>query len=374
MSTKETNQRVRFVDIARGLAVLLMIAVHGTDAFLSDVYRTGWLYHQISILFGFVAPVFIFFSGFTLQIALQKRAASNRSSRDLVFRAVEILLLGYWLQIPSHSLSIALNATGFQADRFFDCNVLGLIAVSMLVLLALNSLLGKLQRTITISLAIGAVVVVVTPFIQNALAIQSLPLFFRFYLSPEGSFPLFPWAAYFFVGFGLAKWLVGLSTEPSFANVSIAVGLLLMVVARCVGLIDYELLDSCMFWQDGPLLFLFRLGGIVVVAGFAQRLAQMGPRVAWLDTVGQVSLLIYVLHLMLIYGSPITMGMRYWFDGMLNRALDPAVVLLLIALVGVVVWGAVMMWRRFRTYSPKHATWLARAWWIGFAMFFLVVS
>lgn len=369
----DVDHRIRFVDVARGLAVLLMIAVHATDAFLADVWRTGWLYHQISILYGFVAPVFIFFSGYTLHIALQRRKISGRSSRDLGLRASGVLLLGYWLQIPSHSLRNALDASPMQIERFFDCNVLGVIGLSSLLVLALHAGARDTGRRTIVTGVLGGLIILATPYIVAIPDINTLPLPVRFYISPDGSFPIFPWTGYFCIGFSIASRMNSWSRHRAFAMRATLIGVGMMLLARGVSLVGYGASDAAEFWQHGPLLFLFRTGGILVISAISQALIRRADsRTTWLERAGQASLLIYVLHLMLIYGSPITKGMRYWYGNVLDRSLDPLVVAGLAVAVTGAVWGGVLFWKSYRGRWPRSAYWLVRVWWAGFLIFFLL--
>lgn len=368
------KKRIPFIDAMRGVAVLLMIGVHATDAFLALPFREGVWWSRIDIIFGFVAPAFLFLSGVTLFIAVSRRRESGRPLSGLWLRALAILALGYWLHIPSHSLWIALRSSPAQIDQFFDCDILQLISFSMLLVLSFVALLRNLRWSAWLALGLGVLIAAIAPLVWNAENIQSLPVWLRFYFSSSGSFPIFPYGAYFLIGFGGAAFLLEGSKKQFGAMAVAAIGLGLIFASYFLQLLLdlFPLYDN--FWQGSPALILFRLGGVLLVTGGMIGFEKVREKRAWLERVGGASLALYVLHLMLVYGSPVTMGMRYWFNLLLYRALNPFQTIVLFAAVVVVLWFAVDAWRRFRERYPVWSLRVFWGWWIGFALFFLLTG
>ncbi len=103
-------------------------------------------------------------------------------------------------------------------------------------------------------------------------------------------------------------------------------------------------------------------------------LGKFREKKTWLEEAGRASLAIYVLHLMLVYGSPVTMGMRYWFDSLIYRALNPWQSAALFAAVTVAVWFAVDAWRWFAGRYPEWGRRVFWGWWIGFGVVFLATG
>src|SRR5438067_13814661 len=73
LNIQHSPSRFRFIDILRGVAIVVMIAAHASDAFLADTWKHNWAWYNANILFGFVAPGYLFFSGMTLHVALERR-------------------------------------------------------------------------------------------------------------------------------------------------------------------------------------------------------------------------------------------------------------------------------------------------------------
>jgi hypothetical protein len=134
------------------------------------------------------------------------------------------------------------------------------------------------------------------------------------------------------------------------------------------------------FWDPGLYRFLFRSGGVVaLLAALVVTERAIGRpatnrqarSVAW---IGRRSLPVYVVHLMIVYGSPVTMGAGFWFDGLLHRTLDP---LETAVAYGAITSGTLLLvaiWFRLGRRRPSLARKLAIAWWGGFALFFLLSS
>ncbi|MGE3801090.1 MAG: heparan-alpha-glucosaminide N-acetyltransferase domain-containing protein [Candidatus Kapaibacterium sp.] len=370
--------RIRFLDAVRGIAVLLMIAVHTTDAFLALDYRSGWYWNQVNIIFGFVAPAFLFFSGVTFQLALARREEKNGSVRGIATRAVQILFLGYWLQIPSHSLRIALTASPEQVARFFDCNILQLIGGLMLLSLLLYKLVrstAAMERGVWIGIC---AIVLATPLIPEFVAQGELPVFVRYWLGPEGSFPLFPFATYFLIGFALSRRMITRSLQPKGGLQLATAGLLLLLLSEGVSYVQGTLPLYSEFWANSPALVLFRIGGVLLLTGVVAYLMSKSKKregrenVSQIERVGKTSLPIYILHLMLIYGSPVNMGMRYWYDSFLHQLMSPEEVLAIFVAVTGITWITILLWQQVEHHRPKLASTLTWCWWIGFGVLFLV--
>jgi uncharacterized membrane protein len=376
---KLPTPRLRFIDLLRGVAMLLMIGAHVSDAFLADQYRHNDLWYGVNLLFGFVAPAFLFLSGMTLRIAMSRQGDDRhgRATRRLLRRALVILLLGYWLQIPILSLrQLVICQRPGELARLFDCNILQVIALSMIFVIVTAYAAGSLDRSRLIALAAGLAVAIATPYVWQSGVYLSLPLPLRFYLAPQppALFSLVPHAAYYLFGFASAGAFVasersawGWARMAGVGAVMLAAGLLLdPLLAAHPPFND--------FWHSSPQHLLFRTGGIVLGAGIAS-IADRGiasRHTAWLEYAGRKSLAVYLLHLMIVYGSPMNMGMRYWLHGAMNASLAPAVTLIATLGIIAVTYFAIRAWDGIRHDYPKLALWSKRGWWALFWALFLL--
>lgn len=372
--------RLHAIDLARGLAVVAMIGAHTTDAFLADAWKEGTVWNNIAPVFGFVAPAFAFLSGVTLWPALLRRrdalATMAPAARSLILRLLVILFLGYWLQLPNLSLRQLLShPTPEELHRLFDANILQVIAIAGLLIVALASALRSPERARIAALILGAATLAATPYIWSSDLHLHLPLPIRFYFAPQppATFGFFPVLGYAMLGFVAAGWLM-----RSTRSIKESTGVLLVGAALVAfGLLIDPLLSGFpphdQFWGSSAQHAIFRIGGVLVAIAICFLAARLMPeRGNILAYLGQRSLGVYILHLMLIYGSPVTKGMRYWYLSALDGALSPLGTLAITLAILALCYTALTLWDRLRERRPALARWGVWIWWIGFAIVFLL--
>jgi len=369
--------RIAPIDIARGLAVIAMIFSHAADAFLADRWKSGSIWEGLSIFFGFIAPAFLFLSGLVLALAIERRdEPGTEPRRSLSSRMIRLVLLGYWLQIPAWSLTRLLR----QDDpgvmtRLFDVNILQIIGVSGLIVLLAVRLSGSLAGTGRLLGLLAVTIVIATPLVWALSPGDHLPFPFRSWLVPQpwSTFPLFPFVVYPLAGFLLStrirRWCLHLRG-------GIAMTVTGVIVAAGVRLVDTMIAFPDPWndlWGSSPLHILFRLGGVMVIIGAGSLAVRIpcGVPAALID-IGRASLAMYILHLTLIYGSPATMGGRYWFDGAMNRTLGPiettVAAMVAIALSYLAIWT----WREVVERRPLWKDRIRTIAWTGFWGVFLL--
>ncbi|MEO5928445.1 MAG: acyltransferase [Candidatus Kapaibacterium sp.] len=367
--------RIREIDVARGLAVILMVGCHAAGAFLADEWKGNDLWYDVNILFGFVAPAFAFLSGVTLWMALRRREEVPGGG-SVAARYGIILLLGYWLQTPVLSLrQLIYKPAPDLLARMFDANILQVIALAGLALTGLWRITGSLRRTGWIALGLGFVVMIATPYVWSSGLYGGLPLPVRFYLAPQppATFPLFPYAAYFLFGFVAAAPVIAAAGSVRGRVGTAIVGGGLIAAGFLLDALLRGFPPHGDFWGSSIGHQLFRMGGVMLLISIAFLIARAdGADLDAVAFIGRRSLPLYILHLMLIYGSPMTMGMRYWLGGVLNRSLSPVETMLVAILVLGICALAVFAWEGIRRRRPDLARWGIFLWWGLFWGFFLL--
>jgi len=368
--------RLHSIDLARGVAVALMVATHASHAFLADAWKHNVVWYDINILFGFVAPTFVLLSGVTLWSAMQRRRDRGEHFGSLARRYLVVLLLGYWLQTPVLSLrQLIYNQRPEELARMFDANILQVIALSGLLIVGLATLFSSPVVVRAGAILTGIAATIAAPCFWTSDLYLSLPLPIRHYFAPQpiATFPLVPFLAYFAFGFALSPLLTSRNARPRTRFMALATGGLIMALAFVLSPFLSRIPPHDDFWGPGAQQVLFRLGGGVILTACCLIFAPCSGRsMAWLRTLGRRSLAVYVLHLMLIYGSPVSKGMRYWYSGALGDALDPFVTLLLAAAVLLACYHAISLWEKLRERSPRTALRLQWLWWGVFWGLFLL--
>jgi hypothetical protein len=157
--------------------------------------------------------------------------------------------------------------------------------------------------------ALGVAIAAAAPVMAN-LPWGGVPSLLREYLVPgagRGRFPLFPFASY--IGFGLAAGTVvknaAMEAQDRLMQWCAVAGFGLVFTAQYFSNIPYSLYSRSDFWTDSPALILIRTGiilatmsGVYLWTGFRGEV-----RWSWMECLGRNSLLVYWVHVMLVYGD-----------------------------------------------------------------------
>ena len=362
MALASRGQRIRFVDVHRGLAVLVMIEAHVVNGLLLAASRETWWFKGLDFLNGLVAPSFLLISGFAFALASDRKLDDFLHFRSSLFRTVQrialIWILGYALHVSYFSYRKLMSySTAQDWTTLFQSDILHCIGFGLFVLILLVLIFRK-RAYFEPSLEILAVsFIAATPIIWNSSFPQQLPVFLREYFTiKEASvFPVFPWAAFLFIGGTIGfRYIDARRSESEQAFMlkllKVACGLIVLgIISRLSGF-DEAILGT---WMKGSPGFLFpRIGLVMLVAAvlwyFIERNAaakRPSRLVHSLEMAGQESLFIYVAHLVVIYGSaPTRFGISQIYSFRLTIAQCLAGSAALIA----AMWGSAWIWHTLK--------------------------
>jgi hypothetical protein len=98
--------------------------------------------------------------------------------------------------------------------------------------------------------------------------------------------------------------------EQVFHHGLVIIALTAVVVGLVFDLLPWSAYPAHDFWKASPDFFLIRIGAVgIVTAGFISLRRIPSTVSSRLVTLGQASLLIYVAHLVIVYGSPANPGL-----------------------------------------------------------------
>jgi predicted acyltransferase len=340
--------RELYIDAFRGLMALVMVQGHLCDGFLSPEVRAAPWYVFQQMFHGSTAPGFLFASGFVagLPRAPLSLRASVRRARRLLF----VLGVGYFLHLPYFSLSKTVAAASpAQRAMLFGCDALQVIAATQLFVILLQWMAGR--RWTVVAAGLGLVVTALAPAVWDSGLSSHLPEALAPYLDCRtGSrFPVFPNSTFVLAG-TLAGAMLG-RVEPRvrhrravLAGVSLlAVG---VVLARLLeGRVDY--------WGPSPAYVSVRLGGLLLLLLAVELGARRKLPGTWsLALLGHETLLVYVLHLYLLFGGIVTgpSPMMALHDRLGPEGAAAVFVLMLPFLL-----AAAWLWRGFKQRAPHEA-------------------
>ena len=362
------TQRIHFLDLLRGFAVVVMVLGHSIDAVLSPGARTSELFRLYDAVRGFTAPVFLFVSGIAFTIATEKRWAEYRvfgwTTTKRVMRFLLLLAIGYTLHFPFFSLSKLLHeTTPAEYAGFFQVDVLHCLAVSLLLLQGIV-LVARTPRAfaVTASLAAAAAVLLAPVLWEINVAPLVSPLLSPYFNQQQISiFPLFP-----FSGFLIGGAVVGhlfltarsKNREQEFFDWILAASVLAAAFGLLFDLLPMSVFPHHDYWKASPNFFLIRLGLVLLLTCVFGHLRRVPPHLTrHVVILGQASLLVYVVHLVIVYGSAANNGLAQILGRNLSylQAMGVGAMVLLAMLLLVHLWNSL----RERHVVPARVVQLA---------------
>jgi uncharacterized membrane protein len=353
-------RRVVFIDLVRAIAVLFMLYGHTVSALLAPQYQQGTWFDIWQLQRGLTSSLFMLAGGFAFSIATGRHWESHATWSLAVVRRVRrfllFVLLGYALHLPVSRIVQLPMATPDRWRAFLAVDVLQLLGVTFIAM-QLLVLLCRSRRVFTgVALALAMAAVGSTAAAGRTDWTDHVPAWVAPYLSTAtGSlFPLFPWSAFVLVGAGLgqiySRW--GAARLPAFATwVLLAPGALLLTSAFVSRVVPYPEFLANPFAVP-PREFALRVGPCLILLGaiaLASRHITHLPRV--FAAVAQESLLIYFVHLCIVYGSPWNRGLWNWYAGALGPWSTLVAVVLVIATMTALAW----VWNLWKHTSPRSA-------------------
>jgi Predicted membrane protein len=349
MTTSSKKNRVVFIDLMRAFAVFMMVQGHTTDVVLADIYRdfNSPVYSFWNFMRGITAPIFLFTMGttFSYLFKLNKHPfSSNPRVKKGIKRFFLLLGLGYLMRYPTFSVIYFNTVSPQEWQTFFVVDVLQLIAFGILAVLAVEYLSEKLKINDYILLSISAFIVfVLSPFFEKINWTNFLhPIIANYFYKGGGSFfPLFPWLCYVFCGAFLGNYLANnpmIFKTIRFSS-QLAIAGLAFIAASLVGdFFEVLILGQSFLWTTSPNLVLFRLGLVLllnaIVSVAALKIEKM-PTIVIL--VGRNTLMIYVIHVVILYGSAWTPGFPKYLVRSLNLWQTVIMDALMITALGILV-------------------------------------
>ena len=359
-------QRVIFIDLGRALAVTFMLYGHTASALLALDYQVGAWFRVWQFQRGLTSSLFLMLGGFAFSVATSRHWSSHVRWSPALLKRVRrfglFILLGYALHIPVSRLADLGNATDERWRSFLAVDVLQLIGVTFIAV-QLLVLATRSRRVFTIAaFALAGTATFITPYVWTIDWQQMLPPSLAAYLTPAtgSQFPLMPWMAFVLVGtaFGqlYARW--GAAHLAAYANRT----LFLPGVAMLLSAGALRAWPPAVFGTGPgsvvPVEVLTRIGTCLLVLGVIAHLSRRITRLPHIfGAVAQESLLIYFVHLCIVYGSVWNRGLAQAY----GASLAPGPTLLFVVLVIASMVGLAWYWNWWKHAAPRGARWASFA-------------
>jgi len=284
-----------------------MIQCHAFNSFAQMDVRDGRSYVFSQFVGGMAAPLFLFMAGMTLAFqmdGLERREATRRRRWLLSLRrAGYILALAFAFRFTNWAASLPRP----PLDELTKVDVLNCMGVAMMVfsVAALFGAAGRVRFAALTALAIAGL----APIVAN-LEWGTTPSLVREYLAPgagRGRFAFFPCASY--LGFGMAAGALvkraGADRMERLMQWGVLIGFGLVFTAQYFSNIPYSIYHKSSFWTDSPTLILIRVGILLLALAGSYVWTEFcaGPGWSWMQCLGKNSLMVYWIHVSIVYGS-----------------------------------------------------------------------
>ena len=288
-----------------------MIEVHVFNSMLIPSIKTEQWFYVLNFINGLVAPSFLFVSGYAFYISSDRKLEELRKYGKTFWRKIGritvILLAGYSLHFPFRSVFV-------QGENIFSINwqpyliedILQCIAIGLLILFLFRLIVKNTKVYDIIIFVSGILIVIVSPFVTRIEFTNYIPLFFATYFNKlNGSlFPLFPWLGFMFLGATACKYFLEARKkggDKKYINRLTIIGIILLIISYLFPL-DF-IAPKIRYINPNPLFFFMRLGYVflfLVVCWYYEQFRK--PEKSFVLDVSRESLLVYWLHLVVIYG------------------------------------------------------------------------
>ncbi len=359
------KSRFLFLDLLRGWALIVMIETHIVNAFLSTSFRQESWFGVLNYINGLVAPGFLFVSGAVFYISTYGKTDELRTFgetfRKRLYRILLIFIAGYSLHLPFLSLKrMTRDVDPGSLTNFFSVDVLQCIAAGLLIILILKLIIRN-EKIFIYLITAFFFVIVFTSFIVWGQHLD-IPYYLAAYFNREGGslFPLFPWLAFIFAGVIFSYfYLRGREggTEKEVIKFSFYSGILFIVMGFVL-LSEQVVPESFRAIRPHPVFTLQRIGYILFLAAFFWYYhAKKGEKKSFVTETAKESLLIYWLHLQIIY--------RKFFNGeslasIIGNTLNPFQCIIIFLALTLLMILAAIFWSRMKQKYPKPTMLIAR--------------
>ena len=291
----------------RGLAVVIMIQCHTVNSLTRLDLREGGPYMLSQFIGGMAAPLFLFMAGMTT--AFQMDSLERRETRRVRLWLTALKRAGYIFGIAylfrlTNWLGAWPNGDTGDLSKVDILNCMGL-AMAALAAAALFAGDGRAR----FAAAAAVVIAALSPVFAN-LSWEGVPRIIHEYVAPgfgRGRFAFFPNAAYLAFGLAAGSVVKRLASDrmDRLMQWGTMLGLAMIFVAQYFANLPFSIYPKSNFWTDSPALTSIRIGVCLLMMAGAYLWTEVCARTgwSWMVTLGKNSLMVYWVHVMLVYGA-----------------------------------------------------------------------
>jgi hypothetical protein len=301
---KASSYRLQYLDWVRGLAAVNMLNGHVWHSFLRPDLKSSGVYTLTQFIGGMPPAIFLFLTGVTLAFLMD---STERKGMSPWRRVYESLLRSRYLFLLAFAFRIQAWVFAGMNGPWRDMlrvDVLNCMGFSILVL-SIAALFTTAQR-IRVCAGIGLAIAFLAPMV-SALNWSGVPWIIRDYIVPDlNLFGIFPWGAYLAFGVSIGSIIRTLPNEYTERAMQwgAVLGGVLILASQYFASAPIALYDKSDFWLNSPAQVLTKLGVIFVLLPVAFLWTRYAAPEgwSWVRQFGTTSLLVYWVHIELVYG------------------------------------------------------------------------
>ena len=293
--------RLAFLDWTRGFGALIMLQGHAFHSFTKPELRDSGPYVISQFVGGMPPAIFLFLVGVTLSFLMDTRERAGLAPAKRIWAALK--RCGY-LFFLAFAFRLQMWVFGLPHSPWTDLLRVDILnAMGFAVALMAPMAIFRTEDRVRLCAGLGVAIAVASP-LMSQLDWSGVPKLVKQYIAPDyAAFGFFPWAA--FVAFGMsAGSIVRLARDQleRAAQWSAVLGFGLIFGGQYFSNFPYSIYSKSEFWLDSPWLILIKLGVLLLMLSFAWLWTRHQHGWSWARQFGMTSLLVYWVHIELVYG------------------------------------------------------------------------
>lgn len=302
MPKSKATSRLQFLDWVRGFAAVIMLQGHTYHSLLRQDLRTSSTFILSDFLGGMPSAVFLFLTGVTLAFLMDSRERQGASAGQRVMaslrRAGYILGLAFLVRLQLWIFAWPGSPwTDLLRVDVLNCMGLALAVLSVMAVF-------RTAERVRLCAIVGVVIAAASPLVSE-IDWSGVPPLVKDYIAPDFlAFGFFPWGAFVAFGISLGS-LIRIVTHEQLERAmqwAALAGCALITGSQQLSNLP-SLYGKSEFWLNSPFMILIKLGVILLMVAFAFLWNKhTAEKWSWVRQLGTTSLLVYWVHIELIYG------------------------------------------------------------------------
>ena len=303
MKTKTSSYRLQYLDWLRGIGAVIMLQGHVFDSFLKTDQREGGPFMLSQFVGGMPPAIFLFLTGVTLAFLMDSTERKGLAPLERVSTAFRrsgyLFLLAFAFRLQLWVFGAPAPWTDLFRVDILNCMGLSIALMSVMALF-------RTSERVRLCAVMGLAIAFASPLISQ-LDWSHVPWMVRNYIVPDYRFfGFFPWGAYLAFGMSAGS-AIRIIPQEAFDRAMQWAALLgggLILACQYLAGLPYSIYAKSEFWLNSPAQVLTKQGATLLLLALAFLWTRYGAKDgwSWVRQFGTTSLLVYWVHVELIYG------------------------------------------------------------------------